>query len=366
MEFEELGYQVKAEIERLGVDIKTWRRNYDERLAQVSTALNRAVRFNDTEQKGMETAEDKAFKAYLRKGVEALEPIERKALTVSDDTRGGYLAPAATSQEIIRALREASPLRRLGRSLETGAGSLEIPKQTAGTTAGWVGEIEQRAESNLDFGQVDIPLHEMATYVDVSARLLDDAAFAIEGLLNEDLAEAFAASESTAFLAGTGVKKPLGILASGDLVTVPSGHATLVTGDGLIDLVYAVKPSYRRNAAWLMSNATAAAVRKLKATDGNYLWNEDRLVIAGQPATLLGYPVEIDDGMPSVAAGALPILFGDWSRAFYILNKPNGLSVLRDPYSVALTGKIRFHARMRVGSALVRAEAIRALRVAAS
>ena len=364
--FDEVAEEVKREIERFGDESNDRFRGLKREIDEIRTALNRSRRgTGESEQKG-DTAEDKAFRTYIRQGVEALEPAERKALTVSDDPRGGYLAPAATSQEIIKVLREASPLRRLGRSLETGAGSLELPKQTAGTTAQWVGEVETRTESNIDFGGIEIVLHELATYVDVSARLLDDSAFAIDEILNDDLGEAFAGAESTAFLTGNGIKKPVGILASPDLTNVVSGDGTKVTGDGLIDLVYSIKPTYRANSSFLMSNTTAAACRKLKSTDGNYLWNENRLVIAGQPPTLLGYPVEIDDGMPAVTGGALAILFGDWKKAFYILGKPQGMSILRDPYSVATVGKVRFHARMRVGAALVRAEAIKAQKISAS
>lgn len=366
MELDEIAAEVKAEIAGLGRDHREGLDKMQRQIDGIHTALNRTRRLDGAPEIKAATAEDKAFNIYLRKGAEALEAFERKALTVSDDPRGGYLAPAATSTEVIRALREASPLRRLGRSLDTTAGTLELPKQTAGATASWVGELEQRPESNLDFAGIDIQLYELSTYVDVSVRLLEDAAFSVEELLNQDLGEAFAAAEATAFLTGNGIKKPVGILASPDLTSVVSGSGTAVTGDGLIDLVYSIKSTYRANSSFLMSNGTAAACRKLKSTDGNYLWNENRLVIAGQPPMLLGYPVEIDDNMPTVTGNALPILFGDWRRAFYILNKPQGLSILRDPYSVALNGKVRFLARLRVGAALVRGEAIKAQKIAVS
>ena len=368
MDLDHIAVEIKTELGRIGDDAKRRMDRQDQVIDELSAALQRVWRGGGGgDLKAPEAPETKAFRAYMRKGVEALEPDERKALTVSDDPRGGYLAPPETSREIIRLLREASPLRRLGRTLETGAGSLSLPKQTAGTAASWVGEVETRTESNLDFGDVDLPLHELATYVDASARLLEDSAFDIESLINADLGEAFAAAESASFLTGNGVKKPVGMLQAGDLVTVASGDANLVTGDGLISLVYRLKPSYRRNASWLMNNTTAAAIRKLKsAADGTYLWQDQGRLIAGQPPMLLGYPVEIDDGMPNIAANALPILFGDFSRAFYIVGKANGLSVLRDRYSVATTGKVRFHARMRVGAALVRSEALAAQKISAS
>jgi HK97 family phage major capsid protein len=258
-------------------------------------------------------------------------------------------------------------VRRLARTLQTGAGGIDLPRQTSGTTAYWVGELEDRTESEMTFGVNSLPLHELATYIDVSVRLLDDAEIDILSILYEDLARAFAEAEGVAFVGGNGVKKPTGVLADPALVKVASGHATELTADGLIGAVYAVPAMHRRNATWLMSNATAATVRKMKsATDGTYLWQDQGRLIAGQPATLLGYPVETDENLPGVAASALPILFGDFRAGYFVIDKANGLSILRDPFTMATKGLVRFHARMRVGGGLVRPAALRAVRVSAS
>lgn len=364
MDMTEIVTEVRSEIERIGAEAKGRGDKLQDQIDRILTALNRSRRGqHDQDEKGEATQEQKAFMRFLRHGRDALPAEEQKMLLSAPDPSGGYLAPSATMNEVIRVLRESSPLRRLARGVETGAGEIEVPRQTSSTTAGWVGEIEQRPETDMTFGGVSIPLHEIACFIDVSNKLLDDTAFKIEEFMYADFGETFAAVEAAAFLTGNGVKKPSGILQADDLVTVPSGSGSAVTGDGLISLVYKLKPSYRRNSSWLMNNNTAAAVRKLKSTDGNYLWNQERLIIAGQPETLLGYPVEIDDNMPDIASNALPILFGNWSRAYYIVNKPTGFTVLRDPYTRAGVGQVRFHARLRVGGALVRSEALAAQKV---
>lgn len=317
-----------------------------------------------------DTPEAKAFGAYIRRGTEALEPLEVRALVVADDPSGGYLVPSDVRAELIRAQREASPLRRLARNLETTAGQIEVPRQTSHTAATWVGEIEQRSETSLTFGSVEIVLHELATFVDVSMKLLEDSAIDIERLLATDLGESFAAAESAAFLAGTGVKQPTGILsaATTGLNEVVTGHATELTADSLIRMVYAVGAQNSRNGRWIMSTDTISAVRQLKDTTGRYLFSDGNAgIVQGQPATLLGYPVEVSDELPAIAANSTPILFGDFARATWVLSKANGgVSILRDPYTQRGTGKIRFHARQRVGFGVVRPEALAKLKVAAS
>ena len=119
------------------------------------------------------------------------------------------------------------------------------------------------------------------------------------------------------------------------------------------------------NGTWLMNRANMGNARKLKATGtGNYLWTES--IAPGNPPTILGRPVvEIPDlttrGSP---AAETVIAFGDWNSAFRIFDRV-GLEVLRDPYTLAKRSIVCFHARKRVGSALVNAEAVRGLTIAA-
>ena len=109
-----------------------------------------------------------------------------------------------------------------------------------------------------------------------------------------------------------------------------------------------------------MNGTTVASVRKLTNSAGEYLWKDS--IAEGNPATLLGRPVYEAIDMPDVAAGAFPILFGDIAQAYRIYDRVS-LSVLRDPYTMATKSLVRFHARRRVGGDVVKAEAIRKLKI---
>lgn len=343
-------------------------------LDRIATRLAHGDRWSGMRggEKKVQTAEDRAFSVYLRRGRDALDYTEIKSLHAATDTSGGYLAPTQFVAELQRAIREASPIRRLARNFVTDKGSISVPKQTNSSVAYWVGELEaNRPGTDINFGQTEIPLHELATYIDVSLRLLEDSDLPLDDLIATELGESFAAAESLAWLVGTGIRQPFGVLASPALVTVATGDSVAILPDSLIRLAHAIPATYRRNARWLMSTSTAAAIRLLKDAQNRYLWAESGAagagLIPGTPASLLGYPVEIDDSMPSIAANAKPVLFGDFGRAFWVLDKANaGVSILQDPFTMRGSGLIRFHGRKRVGGGLVRPDALAALRIAAS
>lgn len=307
--------------------------------------------------------ERKAFVSFARAGVERMPVDEIKALRVADGTTGGYLAPDQFVADMIKGLVEVSPLRQAARVGSTSAGAVILPKRTGTMTAKWVGETETRPGTEPTYGQLEIPIHEIACWVDVSNRLLEDSAINLESELASDFAEEFGRTEGVAFVSGDGVKKPLGVMNAPGVPAVAGGSASAIAADGLLDLLYDLPAVYRNNGAWLLNGTTLGLLRKIKDGQGNYLWQP--AIAAGQPETLLGRPIVEAVDMPDVAANAFPIAYGDWGRAFRIYDRV-GLSVLRDPYTQQTNGIVRFHARRRVGAAVVLPEAVRKLKIAVS
>ncbi|RUU92805.1 phage major capsid protein [Mesorhizobium sp. M7A.F.Ca.MR.176.00.0.0] len=337
-----------------------------DRLAAVETKLNRPTILkgaNDNEP----TEERKAFVSYLRRGKESMVAEETKSLRIADDTSGGYFATAEFTTEVIKGIVERSPIRQAARVGSTASGSVLLPKRTGRPTGYWVGETETRTSTESAYGQLEVPIHEMACYVDVSTRLLEDAAVNVESEVAFDLAEEFGRLEAAAFMDGDGVKKPLGVMATSGVAYSFTGNAsTLGTApaDTLIDAFYELSAYYRNRAVWMMNGSTLAAVRKLKdGSTGAYLWAPG--LSASTPETILGRPVIEDPTMDDVGAAAEPIVLGDFDSAFRIYDRLN-LSIMRDPYSQATSGLVRFHARRRVGAGMVLAEALRKIRCATS
>lgn len=313
------------------------------------------------------SAEEKAWGEFLRHGDAAMAEIERKDLTRSTDTAGGYLATPGFEREIIRNVVLFSPVRQAARVGQMTTADILIPKRTGGPTGYWVGETDTRTETGSAYGQARLTAREMACYIDVSQQLLEDAAVDVEAEVGMDLAEEFARLEGAAFVSGDGVAKPFGFLSDTTISTVNSGTAATIAdsngqANGLIAALYALAPVYRNRATWMMNGTTLASVRKLKDGQGAYIWAPG--IAPGQPETLLGRPVIEAPDMPNEGAGAYPIAIGDFNAAYRIMDRV-GMSILRDPYTQAANGLVRFHARRRVAGDVVKPEALRIVKCSA-
>ncbi|RTL96153.1 phage major capsid protein [Ancylobacter aquaticus] len=334
-------------------------KSFTDRLDKIEAKVNRP---NGTDTKGEPTVEQKAFGTYLRLGNQA--PAEElKTLTVSSDTQGGYLAPTEMSTEFIRELVEFSPIRTLATVRTTSAPAVSYPKRTGITNARWKGETQAQEGSEPAFGQVEIPIREVNTYVDVSNQLLADSGGVAEAEVRLALAEDFGKKEGLAFVSGNGVLEPEGLMTASGVGETVNGHATVLAADALVTLMYALPAAYRARGSWLMNGGTLATIRKLKDGQGNYLWQPSYQ--AGQPEMILGRPVVEAIDMADVASGTFPILFGDFATAYRIVDRL-ALSILVNPYLLATNGITRIHATRRTGAAVVQASALRKLKMAVS
>lgn len=331
-----------------------------DRLDKIEAKVNRPG--NGTEAKGAPSIEQKAFAAYLRHGDRAPE-VELKTLTVSVDTQGGYLAPTEMSGEFIRDLTEFSPIRSLASVRTTSAPAVSYPRRTGITNAKWKGETQAQEGSEPAFGQIEIPIREVNTFVDVSNQLLADSGGTAEAEVRLALAEDFGQKEGLAFVSGNGVLEPEGLLTAVGVAETLNGHATVLSADKLIELMYSVPAAYRARGSWLMNGGTLAKLRTMKDGQGNYLWQPSYQ--AGQPEMILGRPVVEAVDMPSAVADAYPVLFGDIGTAYRIVDRV-ALSILVNPYLRATEGITRIHATRRTGAGVVQPKALRKLKMAVS
>ena len=306
-----------------------------------------------------------AFDKYCRKGVEGLDSMEKKALTVSNDTTGGYLAPPEYVRELLKTITEISPIRSIARVRTTGQRSIQIPKRDGQFAAQWVSESGTRSETTgYTVGLEELPAHEMYALVDISEQDLEDTVFDLEAEMQSEFAEQFAKAEGAAFVSGNSVGKPHGFMDASGVGSVDSGSATAVTADGLISLVHNIKSDYTRNGTFVFNRATLASIRKLKDTAGQYVFQTGMMLGGNMVNTILGHPYVEATDMPSEGADTFPVAFGDFRRAYMIVDRVN-LAVLRDPFTQATTGNVRYIARKRVGGQVVQAEAINKLKCSA-
>ena len=300
--------------------------NIKEQISNLETALKRPNAGLDTKQIDESLV---AFDSYCRKGFDALSDVEKKALTVSNDSTGGYLAPPEYVRELLKTVTEISPIRQIARIRSTAQRSIQIPKRVGQFSAQWVAESGTRSETTgYQVGLEEIPAHEYYAMVDISEQDLEDSVFDLE-----------------AFMTNSSVS------------SVNSGAASALTGDGLISLVHSIKSEYSSNASFVFNRSTLAEIRKLKDTAGQYVFQAGMMLTSGVPNSILGFPYIQATDMPSVAANAFPVAFGDFNRGYMIVDRI-AMAVLRDPFTQATSGNIRYVARRRVGGQVIQAEAI--------
>lgn len=334
-----------------------------------------------------QAAERKAIATFIRTGDESgLEGLgaygsgmELEAgMMVGSDPDGGYTVTPVLSDAIAKKTFDVSPIGRLARREVISTGdAFEEPVDSSDIGAEWVGETDSRpALDTAKLKYMRVPVHEIYTTQPVTQRLLDDSRFDIGSWMEGKIADKFARKEGAAYIAGDGVNKPQGLFyrptASTDdgardyftlqhINTGVDGGFDMDPSDVLVDLVYKLRAPYRQNARWLMNLKTAGIVRKMKDAEGNYVWING--IAAGQPALLLGYPVEIDEEMPDIASGSLSIAFGDFKQGYIIVEKP-GIRMLRDPYTAK--PNVLFYAYRRSGGQVQNGEAIKVLRFSAA
>jgi len=303
-----------------------------------------------------------AFDRYCRKGLEGLQPDEKKALTVSNDSTGGYLAPPEYVKELLKTVTEISPIRSIAKVRSTGARSIQVPKRDGQFAAQWVSESGTRSETTgWTVGLEEIPAHEMYALVDISEQDLEDTVFDLEAEMQSEFAEQFAKAEGTAFVSGDSVGKPHGFMDHSGVGHVVSGDANEITADGLISLVHNVKSDYSKNGTFVFNRTSLAKIRKLKDTAGQYVFQAGMSLQGGVTNTILGMPYVEATDMPSEGTNTFPVAYGDFRRGYMIVDRVN-LAVLRDPFTQATTGNVRYIARKRVGGQVIQKEAISKLK----
>lgn len=347
------------EVKSLGVatgETKQTVERIEQRLDDIEVRLEKAKM--DTRRSDDERAEveRKAFEQWARTGV---IPAERKDVTVGNNPQAGYLVTTEYEASIIRGITEMSAVRQVATVRSISTQSLQVPKRTGVTTATWRGEVAAFTETNPTVGLEEIPTHELGAFVDVSMQLLEDAAFDIASYIRDELAESFGVAEGTAFVTGSGVGRPEGFITS--ITAQETATNDTFVADDVIDLYYSPKTGYAQNGVWMCNRAIMKVIRKMKGSDNNYLLQPG---LADEPNwTILGHPVFETPDMASTVADATKVLaFGDFRRGYLIVDRV-GFTLMRDDYTQAGNGLVRFYARHRVGGQVVLSEAIKVLEV---
>ena len=299
-------------------------------------ATKRAVESGQPVNAFSKDAYKEAFNEYARKGKAVADSKILNALQVGTDSEGGYIVPTEFETMLVAALQDINEFRNYCNVITTG-GDRNIPVESTLGTATWTAEEAAYTESDAAFGQVVLGAHKLGTIIKVSEELLQDSFFDVASYLATNFGKRFGLAEEAAIVSGSGTGQPTGLDASAG-TGITAASATAITGDELIDVYHDLGRPYRKNAAWVMNDSTVKLVRKLKDSQGQYLWQPS--LQAGQPDMLLGRPVIASDAMSAAASTNVSVLFGDLS--YYTIAERSGRVMQRLNELYAANGQVGF------------------------
>jgi len=375
----ELHQQMKSMVEtaetekrNLTSDEQTKFKSLQENIQDVNSQIERAEVLADNE-RSIETGtiktdtKDKPSNDELRNFIRT---GENRSLSAGVAADGGYTVIPAVDRNVYSLLRDNSVFRQ---NAMVQTISTEVYKKLVnigGTAANWAAESDTRSETGTSsLEEVEISLNSLYAYPTTTQELLDWSDFDIAGWITSEVALESVEKEEAAFWNGDGVKKPKGLLtyttavtadatrAFGTIQELESAATGVIDGDDLIDFVHTLRRGYRDAAKFYMNDATQAKIRKLKDTDGNYLWRAG--IAEGEANTLLGKAVEIAEQLEDDF-----IVYGDLMRAYTILDHASGVRMLRD--NVTQPGFVKMFTTRYVGGGLIDSNAVKFLKAKAA
>ena len=268
------------------------------------------------------------------------------------DSDGGYLVPEEYDSRIIDILNEENIMRKLGTTITT-SGQHKINIAATKPAAAWIEEGGALQFGEATFGQVLLDAHKLHVAIKITEELLYDNAFNLESYIVNAFGKAIANAEEDAFLNGDGSGKPLGLFAVSGGGSIASSVAA-PKADDLISLVYALKRPYRKNAAFIINDKNIAVLRKLKDSNGAYMWQPSTQ--AGEPDKFLGYNLYTSQFAPETA-----IAFGDYS--YYNIGDRGTRSWQELRELFAGNGMIAYVSKERVDGKMILPEAVQILSI---
>ena len=295
----------------------------------------RARKVENREYHAPDTAEERAakeeqeFADYVLGKVSEMRAGEQN-MTMANN---GAIIPTTIANRIIKAVKDRCPI--LARATVYNVkGTLKVPvwgkaNTTHDIAVGYQTEFTEITADSGKFTSVDLGGYLAGALTLIGRSVENNGAFSVVDFIVNQMAEEIAVWIEGQLLTGTGTSAAQGALNT--TTTLTTAGAAAITADELIELQATVKQAYQPNACWIMAPATFTAIKKLKDGNNRFLLQDD---VTGEfPYRLLGKPVFLSDNMPTIAAGAKTVLYGDCSGLSVNFRENISIEVLREYYA---------------------------------
>ena len=360
---------LQASIAKMEADFTEQRKSFD----ALQKEANRPNLSAEMEGKKSWEELNLALKSYGKTGDESkLIALHQKAMNSTSDPDGGFLVIPELDTSIDRIAQTLGVMGRLASVASIGTQKWVKNVKTSGMAMRRVANGATGGETTEPkYAEVQIEAFVAEVEPWIHNETLEDARINLAADLADEAAIGFAEGLNAEYITGNGAGQCRGILgysnvhnsayAWGSVGYIRSGKSAAFTSvapsDRVISLQHSLKAQYRPGAAWLTNDTTLGVMRQMKDGSGAYyLWQPD--TTAGFGGRFLGSPVEIDNNMPDLGAGSYSLAYGNWARAYQIVNRA-GTSLIRDPYTAK--GQTKFNFRKRVGGGVKNFEAFKVM-----
>lgn len=338
-----------AELTDLTRDIEREQQNtnLDKRFAEIDARTTPAVIPGREPEASVDQYRD-AFRSFLRFGLNDLSveqrqllqsnfTVEQRAQGTTTGGAGGYTVPQGFWAKVTETMKYFGGALDGAEVITTDSGnSLPWPTNDDTSNVGYIlGEnTSTSSEGDLSLGQKSLSAY---TFVSgpilASVQLIQDSGIDIEGFIARKMGERIGRAQNAKFTTGTGTSQPQGYITGATTGKTTAG-ATAILPTELIDLVHSVDAAYRASGRCMfkLHDLVLAYIRKIKDDSGGSglgrpIWEPS--IQLGQPDTLFGYPIRVNNDMDStVATTKKTVAFGDFTSAFAV-RKVTGATMMR-------------------------------------
>lgn len=297
----------------------------------------------------------------------------RSGIFADTGASGGSLTlPTLVSQDVFAVMQSVNIMRSTRMTiLDTPTGAnmvIPVGSQGVGT---------QIATQDTAFSGTDptmaskvLKAYPAGELVAIGNDMITDSGVNILAWVSQTVAVAVAKLEEQWWVVGTGSTQPQGLMTAGGVGsagTVATGGSLILGPAGavvekLIDVQYGVNSRYRAVGEWLVNDATAGTMRKLRSdgggTIGPFLWSPSPTVglINGTPDTFMGRPIWSSSNVAAMGSDAKVLAYGDLS--YFVAREVGGLQLEQSQQFLFSKNQLALRGYTRTDSALTDATAV--------
>jgi HK97 family phage major capsid protein len=263
----------------------------------------------------------------------------RAAFSSTVPSEGGFLIPETLRSDLLSVALESSIVRSRSRVIPMD--TLRVPFPAIDSTSNvssvfggivgyWTEEAAALTASQASFGRVVLDAKKLTAYTEIPNELIADSIGSFQAYLDQLFPEALSFYEDYAFLRGTGVGEPLGVLNGTGLVTFDRAAGSAIAYADVVGMYARMLPSSLSRAVWVASIDALPALTQMTISGATVpLWLPGGQAIDGIPTGLLGRPIIFTEKVPGIAA-AQCLSFIDFG--FYLIGDRQVMSAMSSPH----------------------------------